>query len=167
MPQVLPEHVSETPRRTVIPETACKICSVPYIEEEYAFPLCWDCRRRLSRREFPRVIKLICALVLMAVVYAGSYYPDTLRATAAYQLGQRAERAGNFGQAIQEYQTVLETYPGSPMALAHLGISYYRGGNTLQAIWVLGALWGQDNPKEVAHQVNDIFNEIKKRAGVK
>jgi tetratricopeptide (TPR) repeat protein len=167
VPQVLPEPISESPRRTVIPETACKICSIPYVEEEYEFPLCWDCRRRLSRREFPRVIKLVCALVLMAVVYAGTYYPETLRATAAYQLGQRAERARNFGRAIQEYQIVLETYPESPLALAHLGISYYRSGNTLQAIWVLGALWGKDNPKEVAHQVNDIFTETKRRAGVK
>jgi tetratricopeptide (TPR) repeat protein len=151
----------------VIPETACKICSIPNIEEAYSFPLCWDCRHRLSRREFPRVIKLVCALVLMAVVYAGTYYPETLRATAAYQSGQRAERAGNFGQAIKEYQTALESYPESPLALTHLGTSYYRNGNTLQAIWVLGALWGQDNPKEVAGQVSDNFNEIKKRAGVK
>jgi len=103
----------------------------------------------------------------MALVYAGSHYPETLHATIAYQLGKRAERDGNFGQAVQEYQTVLETYPESPLALAHLGISYYRSGNTFQAIWVLGALWGKDNPKEVARQVNDIFTETKRRAGVK
>lgn len=167
MPQILQEPFSESPRRTVIPETACKICSIPNIEEEYAFPLCWDCRRRLSRREIPRVIKLVCALVLMAFVYAGTYYPATLRATVAYQLGQRAERARDFGQAIQKYQTVLETYPESPLALAHLGISYYRSGETMQGIWVLGALWGKDNPKEIAHEVNDIFTDAKRRAGVK
>lgn len=150
-----------------MPEIACKCCSSPYIEEEYNFPLCWDCRHRLSRREFPRVIKLICALVLMAAIYAGTYYPETLRATVAYQDGQSAERAKNFGRAVQEYETVLVTYPDSPLALAHLGISYYRKGSTLQAIWVLGSLWGRNNPEEVGSQINSIFKEIKKRAGVK
>ena len=153
--------------RAVIPPIACKACSSPFIQEEYEFPLCWDCRRRLSHREFPRVIKLICALVLVAGVYAGAYYPDLFRATIAYQLGQSAERSRNFGSAVQEYETVLVTYPDSPLALAHLGISFYRKGNTLQAIWVLGALWGRDNPQEVAGQINNIFREVKKRAGVK
>jgi tetratricopeptide (TPR) repeat protein len=137
------------------------------IEEEYVFPLCWDCRRRLSRREFPRIIKLICALMLMATIYAGTCYPEILRATMDYQDGQGAEKAGNFAQAIKEYETVLVTYPDSPLALAHLGISYYRSGHTMQAIWILGDLWGRDNPKDVAHQVNNIFAEVKKRAGVK
>ena len=55
---------------------------------------------------------------------------------------------------------MLETYLDSPLALAHLGISSYRSGNTLQAIWILGALWGRDNPKEAANQVNKIIDEI-------
>jgi hypothetical protein len=154
-------------RRAVIPENACKGCSSPNIEEEYTFPLCWDCRRRLSFREFPRVIKLICTLVLMAATYAGTYYPETLRATVAYQDARSAERSRNFGRAIQDYDTVLVIYPDSRLALAHLGISYYRSGNTYQAIWILGGLWGRDNPKEVASQVNNILKEIKQRDGVK
>jgi tetratricopeptide (TPR) repeat protein len=103
----------------------------------------------------------------MAAVYAGTYYPEILRATVAYQLGQRAERAGDFAKAIQEYQTALKTYPESSLALARLGVSYYRSGNTLQAIWVLGEIWGQDNPKGVSDQVNNIFSEINRKAGVK
>jgi tetratricopeptide (TPR) repeat protein len=150
-----------------IPEKACKSCSSPYIEEEYEFPLCWDCRRWHSRRKIPRVIMLTCGLVLMAVLSAGTYYPETLRATIAYQDGRSAERAQNFGRAIQEYETVLETYPDSLLALAYLGTSNYRSGNTSQAMRILGALWGRDNPKEVANQINNIFDEIKKRAGVK
>jgi len=106
-------------------------------------------------------------LVLMAATYAGTYYPDTLLATVAYQDAQSAERARDFGRAIQEYETVLVTYPDSRLALAHLGISYYRSGNTYQAIWILGSLWGRDNPKEVASQVNNILKEIKQRDGVK
>lgn len=101
------------------------------------------------------------------MMYAGTYYPETLRATVAYYHAQSAERAKNFEEAIQEYETVLGTYPDSRLALAHLGISYYRSGDTLQAIGILGTLWGRDNPKEVGTQVNNIFEEIKKRAGVK
>lgn len=167
MPQVFRAPVLARSRRAVNPERACKGCSSPYIEEEFAFPLCWDCRRRLSRREFPRIVKLIGALVLVAIMYAGAYYPETLQATVAYQDGQSAEKDRNFGQAIQEYETVLVTYPDSPLALAHLGISYYRNGNTYQAIWILGDLWGRDNPKEIAKDVDNIFKEIKRRAGVK
>ena len=106
-------------------------------------------------------------LVLMAATYAGTYYPDTLLATVAYQDAQSAERARDFGRAIQDYDMVLVIYPDSRLALAHLGISYYRSGNTYQAIWILGGLWGRDNPKEVASQVNNILKEIKQRDGVK
>jgi hypothetical protein len=138
VPEDLRLPVSMADRRRVAPVGACKYCSSPYIEEEYEFPLCWDCRLRLSRREIPHGIKLICTLVLMAIIYAGTYYPDVLRATVAYQDGRNAERSQNFARAIQEYETVLVTYPDSPLALAHLGISYYHSGNVLQAVWILG-----------------------------
>jgi tetratricopeptide (TPR) repeat protein len=137
------------------------------VEEEYAFRLCWDCRRRLSRRPFPRDIKLMCALAVIALIYAVACYPSTLGATLAYRDGQIAEKAKDFSRAIQEYQAVLESYPEWPPALAHLGISLYRNGNTLEAIWVLGPVWHRNNPKELASEVNTIFNEVKRRAGVR
>jgi len=164
--QVLPAPISETPRRGVVPDGACKICSNPLVEERYDFPLCWDCRYRLSRRAFPRVVLFFCALVVMAAAYAGTFYPETLRATVAYQLGQRAERAGHYTQAIDLYETALKTFPESNPALAHLGITYYHSGNTPQATWVLGTVLGQDMPQGLSDQVNSVLAEIKKKAGV-
>jgi tetratricopeptide (TPR) repeat protein len=103
----------------------------------------------------------------MAAVYAGSYYPETLRATVAYQHGQRAEKARDFAGAIQEYQSVLKSYPESSPALARLGISYYQSGNTLQAIWTLGEVWGQEIPNGISAEVDNVFRQIKNKAGVK
>ena len=102
----------------------------------------------------------------MAAAYAGTFYPETLRATVAYQLGQRAERAGHYTQAIDLYETALKTFPESNPALAHLGIAYYRSGNTPQATWVLGTILGQDMPQGLSDQVNSVLAEIKKKAGV-
>jgi len=139
----------------------------PNVEEEYELPLCWDCRRWASLRPLPQDIKLLCALVLMALIYAGYYYPDTLGATIAYQEGQRAEQVKDFAHAVEEYQTVTAIYPEPAVAVARLGLAYYRGGHVLQAIWVLGNVWRRGTPKEVAMQVNAVFREVKKRARVK
>ena len=156
----------ETPPAAA-PAPACKGCWSPYVEEEYEFPLCWDCRRRASLRPLPQAIKLICALVVMALIYAGYYYPDTFGASLAYQEGQRAEKVKDFAHAVEDYGTVVAIYPESPLAEARLGLAYYHGGHVPQAIWILGDLWGRGTPKEVAIQVNAVFREIKKRAGVK
>lgn len=109
----------------------------------------------------------MCALVLMAAIYAGAFYPQTLGATLAYREGLSAERARDFDQAIQEYEKVLNAYPDWRPAMAHLGISLYRNGNTLEAIWVLGGVWRRSNPQEITKEVNRIFREIKRQAGVK
>ena len=154
------------PRQADVPEASCKICISPYVEEDYAFRLCWDCRRRLSRRQFPRDIKVLCALAIAALIYAAACYPQTLGATLAYRDGQIAEKAKDFGAAIHEYETVLDSYPEWRPALAHLGVSLYRNGNTSEAIYVLGTVWRQNNPKEMGSEINTIFREIKKRAGV-
>ena len=151
----------------VAPGPVCKNCKCPYVEDEYELPLCWDCRRWASLRPLPQEIKLICVLVLMALLYAGYYYPDTLGASIAYQEGQRAERAKDFTRAVKEYQTVTAIYPESPVAVARLGLAYYHGGHVLEAVWVLGYVWRSGTPKEVAMQVNAVFREVKKRARVK
>ncbi|MGA3326793.1 MAG: hypothetical protein ABSF45_20195 [Terriglobia bacterium] len=151
----------------VAPAAVCKNCKCPYVEDEYELPLCWDCRRWASLRPLPQEIKLICVLVLMALLYAGYYYPDTLGASIAYQEGQRAERAKDFTRAVKEYQTVTAIYPESPVAVARLGLAYYHGGHVLEAVWVLGYVWRSGTPKEVAMQVNAVFREVKKRARVK
>ena len=145
----------------------CKNCMCPGVEEEYELPLCWDCRRWASLRPLPQDIKLLCALVLLALLYAGYYYPDTLGASIAYQEGLRAERVEDFSHAVEEYQAVTAIYPESPVAVARLGLAYYHGGHVPQAIWVLGNVWRRKAPKEVAMQVNAMFREVKKRAGVK
>jgi hypothetical protein len=106
-------------------------------------------------------------LVFIALLYAGYHYPGTLGASIAYQEGQRAEKARNFTRAIAEYETVVATYPQSPLAVARLGLAYYRGGQVQQAIWILGHVWWRGTPKETAMQVNAVFRDIKKRAGVK
>ena len=146
---------------------ACRICSSPYTEEGFVVPLCVDCRLQLSHRRLSRAVKLFCILMLAAITYAGTYYPDVLRAARADQEGVKAEKAGKFPQAIQTYETVLSMYPHCPRVIAHLGISYYRSGNVARAVEVLGGLVGRDAPQDAAAQVNDILSEIKKRAGVK
>jgi hypothetical protein len=103
----------------------------------------------------------------MAFIYAGYYYPDTLGASIAYLEGQRAEKVKDFAHAVEEYETVVAIYPESPVAAVRLGLAYYHGGHVPQAIWILGGFWGRETPKEVAIQVNAVFREIKKRAGVK
>ena len=149
------------------PAPVCKNCKCLYVEEEYELPLCWDCRRWASQRPLPQDIKLICALLLMALLYAGYYYPDALAASIAYVEGQRAEEVKDFAHAVEEYKAVAAIYPESPVAMARLGLAYYRGGHVLEAVWVLGHVWRRATPQEVAVQVNAVFREVKKRAGVK
>jgi tetratricopeptide (TPR) repeat protein len=103
----------------------------------------------------------------MTLIYAGTQFPETIKASMAYAEGRRAEKARNFPVALADYETVLATYPDSPLAIAHLGLTYYRSGDVTDAIWVLGDLWGRNNPKEVAGQIDNVFREVKKRAGVK
>lgn len=159
-------YLPQTPAAAV-PAPVCKNCKCPYVEEEYELPLCWDCRRWASLRPVPQDIKLICTLVLMALLYAGYYYPKTLGASIAFQEGLRAEKAQDFARAAKAYETVTAIYPESPVAVARLGLAYYRSGHALEAIWVLGYVWRTDTPKELAMQVNAVFQEVKKRARVK
>lgn len=102
----------------VAPARVCKNCLCPYVQEDFEFPLCWDCRRWASLRPLPQNIKLLCALVVMALLYAGYNYPDTLGAAIAYQEGQRAEEVKDFAHAVEEYKAVVAAYLDSPPAVA-------------------------------------------------
>jgi len=160
---------TELPKVTLQEETraqVCQICLYPSVEEGYELPLCWDCRRRGSLRPLPRAIKLMCALVVIALTYAGYCYFETLGALIAYQEGQRAEKVKDFDHAAEDYEAVVAFYPDSPLVEVRLGLAYYRGGHIPEAIGILGNLWGMRTPKEVAIQVNAVFQEIKRRAGV-
>jgi len=91
----------------VAPTLVCKVCLSPYVEGQYEFPLCWDCRKTASLRHFPRPVKVLCALVFIMVCYQ---YIQVFRAVSAYQEGSDAAEASDFVEAVQDFESVLELY---------------------------------------------------------
>ncbi len=84
-----------------------------------------------------------------------------------YAEGRRAEKAKDFDRAVFDYETVLSTFPHSPLVTMHLGVAYYRNGNVPQAVMILRNLRERTIPLEVVKQVDAILAEIQKPTGVK
>ena len=76
---------------------------------------------------------MLLGLVVLVLVDMGPPNPDTLRASLAYKYGRQAERREGLALAANELERVVEEYPGSPIAVSHLGTPCYPGGNMLKA----------------------------------
>jgi hypothetical protein len=108
-----------------LPPLPCQLCG-KVAEPGHAAQLCSDCRTTLSKRPFPLWIKLVIILVGLVFLYALAKAPASFVASIAFERGQRAEAAGNFGTAATEYAKAVEQFPESTSAVARLGIMQYR-----------------------------------------
>ena len=138
----------------------CKNCGNTALESGYELPLCSNCRDTLSRRPLPTWIKLTSAGVAFVLLFAFAKFPVALKAGIALERGRRAEGAKNYSTAVNEYEKVAHRYPGSTLAVARLGIVYYRGGRLPEALATLNRLAGRQTSKELAGEVNSVIREM-------
>jgi hypothetical protein len=142
-----------------LPPLTCQLCDKP-AEVGYSAELCSVCRTKLAKRPFPIWIKFAVILVALAFVYALAKTPASLVASIAFERGQRAEAAGNFGLAAAEYAKAVEQFPQSISAVARLGIMQYRAGDRDAAIQTLRPLAGRQASKELMTEINAVIAEM-------
>lgn len=141
----------------------CHQCGVDAIEPRFELPLCAPCRTRLARRPFPAWIKISGAIVLGALVIAGTRSEDSSRAGIAFDRGMRAEQQRDFAHAASYYQQVAERFPASTLALARLSIVRYRAGQWAEAARVIQLLGGRKIPRKLAEKLNPIIHKLRRR----
>ena len=142
----------------------CCHCEEPQVEQGYALPLCPACRTSLARAPLPLWITATGAATGVMLAIALTRFPGSLSAGVAYERGQRAERAGQYGRAVAEYEHVVARFPESTEAVARLGIAHYRSGHLMDAAKTLDKLGGKEAPsEELATEVNQVMDEIVKK----
>jgi hypothetical protein len=138
----------------------CKNCGGLPEDGGYEFRLCAPCRDTLCQRPLPVWIWGVFGVVVLVLLAALVRFPASVSAGVAFERGRRAEKAGDYSMAVSEYQKVAASFPDSTLALARLGISQYRAGNTVGAIGVFRELGGRKTSEKLAHEVNLVGSEL-------
>jgi hypothetical protein len=141
----------------------CKNCGKPAEPGGYRLPLCASCRDVFARRPLPLWITGVSVLLLLALVLALTRFPPALRAGIAYERGRRAEEAGSYAPAVNEYRQVVDTYPDSTQALGRLAVAAYHARRAPELFFALQRLSGREVSRELAEELNPIMTDVERR----
>jgi hypothetical protein len=139
---------------------ACVGCGSKIVEHGHLTPMCAACRDKYSKFPIPVFVKVLLVLFIALAAAAFMKFPESLSAGVAFERGQRAEKAGNFQEAIKEYKIAKKKFEYSTMITGRIGISMYKDGDFSQAITVLNTLVGKEVNKELVKEVNSAFDDM-------
>jgi len=111
------------PEEAAPPEEGCLNCHDLNVEPGYDTPLCAPCRTELANLGFPGWVALAGAVVMIALGLSLFRFTGSVNAAAAMRRGQQAEQAGQFAQAVLQYEAARRRFPDSTHLLARLTIS--------------------------------------------
>ena len=136
----------------------CSSCGIEAAEKGYEHSLCKACRDENIKRPFSLWLRLSFFLIIILMLISLTRVPNSLSAGIAYQRGQRAERAGNYFDAMSYYEDALLRYPDSEKALSRLGVAYYYNEKIHQAAYTFDRLIGRTLSSEDIIELQDIYH---------
>ena len=131
-------------------------------EPDRSIALCAACRARLSSRALPVWIRLSAIVLFIPFLLAVSRFPSALAAGVAFERGQRAEAAGAFAVAVDEYTKVTQRFPSSTLAIARKGIAAFHAGQYQVAAEAFDAISGSEASSDIVREVNAAIDQMKK-----
>jgi tetratricopeptide (TPR) repeat protein len=124
--------------------------------------LCGACRARLATRSLPCWVRASAGVLVIPFVFALARFPSALAAGIAFERGERAEAAGAFGLAVDEYTKVAQQFPSSTLALARKGIAAFRAGQYQVAAEAFDSISGREASADIVREVNGALDQMKK-----
>lgn len=142
-------------------QRVCKRCGNPEIEAGYTIDFCKNCREELSKLHLPIWVKGFALLVSAILIFALVKFPNTLSTGISYEKGIRFEQEKKYMSAMNEYETVVNTFPDSTEALCKLFITQYKAGRIGPASTTYQQLIGRDvKDDQLYEEVVKCFNQI-------
>lgn len=124
--------------------------------------LCAACRARMSSMPLPVWIKLSAVVLVIPFLLALARFPSALAAGIAFERGQRAEAAGAYAVAVDEYTEVTQRFPSSTLAIARKGIAAFHAGQYQVAAEAFDAILGRETPSDIVSEVNAVIDQMEK-----
>ena len=141
------------------PINACPECGLTPESDEYSLPLCASYRTKMAYRPYPTWIIASTIAIVLVFAWAMIKFPTALRAGIAYERGQKAEEAGNYAAAADQYCIATQQYPDSILALARLTICQCKSDDVNGADATLSKLEGRKASEELVDEVNKAVKE--------
>lgn len=144
-------------------QIGCKMCGNSEVEDNYQLALCNNCRDKLSKMPLPIWIKGIFVLMVIVLIVALIRFPSTIKAGIAFERGTRAEAAGKYLTAMEEYNIVTERFPDSTLSLGRLFITTYNNGRINEAYEIFQKIAGRKpSDQSFVSEVNGVVERLEK-----
>ncbi|MEZ4770611.1 MAG: hypothetical protein R2844_19590 [Caldilineales bacterium] len=101
-------------------------------------------------------------MLVIPFLLAVARFPSALAAGVAFERGQRAETAGAYAVAVEEYTRVTQRFPSSTLAIARKGIAAFHAGQYQVADEAFDAILGREGSSDLVGEVNDVIDQMKK-----
>jgi Flp pilus assembly protein TadD, contains TPR repeats len=101
--------------------------------DEHEMSLCGECRDLLSKRPFPRWIKIVSGILLLIMIFSLIQFPSAIKAGIEYEKGIEAENSKKYITAMNHFKNASVKYPDSTSVQARLFIAYCYNGRITEA----------------------------------
>jgi hypothetical protein len=144
---------------------ACVKCGLPPEEGDYTMKLCRGCRDTLASRPIPGWAVASFVMVFFVLAYAFSQLPGSLKPAKAYDLGCKAEEAGDYRTAAAQFDLAAQAFPDSTKTVARLAICQMKSGDARSAINTVGRIEGREVSKELMAELDAVFQPVRSQEG--